>query len=322
MSASRRGPSMADRRWWRGIQYLLGALVVALAVRALAGNWDAFRAQAVELRLRPGWVGLSVGAVLAAFALLIEGWRRVVVGQGQRLAYPDAARIWLLASLGKYLPGKVWAIAGAAMLAERAGVARGPAVAGALLLQALALASGLGVLLLLGPAALRLGGGATVAGLTVAGLIGAAVIVAAGSRRVMELAARRFSVARGLAPVPPAAIVAAFLANVAAWILYGLALSWLARGLFPATTLPWPTATAAFTAAYVVGLVALIAPAGVGPRESLLILLLSGAIGPKAALGLALASRIVLTLVEIGAALPFLAGYRRPPALRNRPDPR
>lgn len=313
---------MPDRRWWRLAQYGLGVLVVGLAIRALAGNWDAFRTQAVDLRPQPAWIAASVLAVLAAFALLIEAWRRVVVSQGQRLAYPDAARIWLLASLGKYLPGKLWAIAGAAVLAERAGVARGPAVMGALLLQALALASGLGVVLLTGPAALRLGGGATVAGVIVAGGVGVAAILAAGSGRLLAIVSARFPVARGLAPVPASAILWAFVANVAAWCLYGLALALLALGLFPDNALPWPTATAAFTAAYLVGLVALIAPAGVGPRESLLILLLSGAVGPKAALGLALGSRIVLTLVEVGAALPFLAGYRRASAPHNRTDPR
>ena len=80
--------------------------------------------------------------VFAAYAVLIEAWRRVVLSMGERLPFGTAARIWFLASLGKYIPGKVWAVAGAAVLAQRAGVDPAVAVAGALMLQALALASG------------------------------------------------------------------------------------------------------------------------------------------------------------------------------------
>jgi hypothetical protein len=41
---------------------------------------------------------------------LIEAWRRVVLSMGEKLAFFQAARIWFLASLGKYVPGKVWVI--------------------------------------------------------------------------------------------------------------------------------------------------------------------------------------------------------------------
>ena len=34
----------------------------------------------------------------------------------------SAARIWTVSNLGKYLPGKVWAIAGMALMARQAGV--------------------------------------------------------------------------------------------------------------------------------------------------------------------------------------------------------
>ncbi len=74
--------------------------------------------------------------------MLIEAWRRVVLSMGERLGFGPAVRIWFLASLGKYVPGKVWAVAGAAVLAQRAGVDPSVAVAGALVLQALAIASG------------------------------------------------------------------------------------------------------------------------------------------------------------------------------------
>ena len=83
--------------------------------------------------LRSGflWAGvvLALLIVWGSYAVLVEGWRRVVLAMRQRLGYLDAVRITMVSNLGKYLPGKVWAIAGAALLAERAGVQPGAAVA-------------------------------------------------------------------------------------------------------------------------------------------------------------------------------------------------
>ena len=72
--------------------------------------------------------------------------------------FRTAVRIWFLASLGKYVPGKVWAVAGAAVLAQRAGVDPSVAVAGALVLQALAIASGAAAVALTAREAFQAGG--------------------------------------------------------------------------------------------------------------------------------------------------------------------
>jgi uncharacterized membrane protein YbhN (UPF0104 family) len=69
-------------------------------------------------------------------------------------------------------------------------------------------------------------------------------------------------------------------------------------------------AVGAFAAAYTVGFVMLIAPGGVGPRESVFVLLTMPIVGPKAALALAVASRLQLTALELGVALPFLRRQR------------
>ena len=57
------------------------------------------------------------------YALLIVAWRTMLASWGQRLDGWSAARIWTVSSLGKYLPGKVWAVAGMALMSQRAGIA-------------------------------------------------------------------------------------------------------------------------------------------------------------------------------------------------------
>jgi hypothetical protein len=106
-------------------------------------------------------------------------------------------------------------------------------------------------------------------------------------------------------------ILVGIAANFIAWLGYGVALWLLARGLLPASELSLRLAIAVFTASYLAGFLALLAPGGIGVREGVFILLLQGPLGIAAATALAVASRLLLTLTELGAAVPFVAFPRR-----------
>lgn len=299
---------MADRRVaWRAAQVVLAAGVIALAVRALARNWHAVGQVPIQWRITPSWLALAAGIVWATYALLVEAWRRVVLAQRQRLGYVEAARICMVSNLGKYVPGKVWTIAGAAMLAQRAGVEPAAAVASAVVLQALAVSSGVALAAFLAPGALRSTAPALVAPVYVVGALAVAGAVALTSRRVLARLQRVLpSRIPPLSPIPAAALLGAFAVNVVAWGAYGAAFWALARGLTAAPPFGWAEATVVFTISYLVGLVAAFAPGGLGPRESVFVILLTGPAGPALAAALAAASRVLLTITELGAAVPFL----------------
>ena len=311
---------MARPRLWRGLQFIAGTLLVGLAIRSVAANWQSLRAQPIEWQLSTGWILASVAVVFASYGVLIEAWRRVVLSMGEKLAFWPAARIWFLASLGKYIPGKVWAVAGAAVLAQRAGVDPSAAVAGALVLQVLALASGAAVVAVTaGEAFQAVGQGATPIAAVVI-LLSLVGVTALTSQPFLDRIGRLLpdSWPRPRA-IPAGMVVAAFLANVLAWIGYGVALLLLARGLLPGVVLSLPQAIGVFTCSYLAGFVALFAPGGLGPRESVFLLLLAGDIGLKPAAALALASRLLLTGTEVLPAVPLLLrrGAPSPPTVRE-----
>ncbi|HEV8456556.1 MAG TPA: lysylphosphatidylglycerol synthase domain-containing protein [Gemmatimonadales bacterium] len=298
--------------WVRVAQALVGLSIVLFAIRALVRNWDQLRSQPLEWQLRPGWLVLSLVLIWLMYALLILGWRSLLSGWGQRLDGWSAARIWILSSLGKYIPGKVWAVAGMALLSQRAGVAAWAATGSAVVMQVLAI-----------------GTGAAVAGLAGAHILEAAqpgarailVLLIAGAllsvglllwppflRRLLRLAAPQ---AVGERQPSGRGIVVGIATNIVAWLGYGLALWLLGRGLLPMSGLGLRLAIAVFTASYLAGFLALFAPGGIGVREGLFILMLQGPLGVGAATSLALASRLLLTVAELGAAVPFLVFRRR-----------
>jgi hypothetical protein len=310
---------VARHRLWRLAQFAAGALLVGLAARSIIINWQSLRAQPLEWRLSPGWIAASVVVVFAAYAVLIEAWRRVVLSTGERLPFGTAARIWFLASLGKYIPGKVWAVAGAAVLARRAGVDPAVAVAGALMLQALALASGAVVVAVTAPDTFQAVGSNAVPIIVLVLLLSLAGVAVLASQPLLDRVNRLLP--RSLPPlraIRPYMLALAFAGNLCAWVGYGAALLLLARGVLPEVSLSLAQSIGVFTCSYLIGFIALFAPGGLGPRESVFLLILAGDIGLKPAAGLALASRLLLTGTEVLPAVPLLLRRRAaPPSVRE-----
>lgn len=295
----------------RVLQVAVGLSIVLLAARSLVRNWDQLRSQPLEWHLQVGWLVLSVLVVWLMYAILIVAWRTLLSSWGQQLDGWNAARIWTVSSLGKYLPGKVWAVAGMALLSQRAGIAPVAATCSAVILQVLAIGTGAAVAGLTGAHALeeaQRGAGAVLALLVAGALLGIGLLFwPPFLRRLLHLVAPtvtddRAPSARG--------ILVGIAANLVAWLGYGLALWLLARGMLPTSGLDLRVAIAVFTASYLAGFLALFAPGGIGVREGLFILMLQGSLGIGSATALALASRLLLTVTELGAALPFLTFTR------------
>jgi uncharacterized membrane protein YbhN (UPF0104 family) len=297
------------------LQGALALVVGAFFVRALARYWNEFRALHFPIELHVWWVLAAAGAVLVTYLLLIAGWRLVLAGWDQRLPFSRAMRVWTLSNLGRYLPGKVWSVAGLAVLAQREGVAGWSAVGAAVAMQAVAIGSGIAV------AAAAVPGALSTIRLGVAALIAAASIAALASPPAVALLAR-VTGWKDLRAVPIGAVLMAGVVVTVAWAGYGLAFWCLARGTLGTSSLTAAHATGVFTAGYLVGLAVIFSPGGVGARELVFIPLLTPSVGAGGAVVLTIASRILLTIMEALAALLGLALGGPPVAPATEAEPR
>jgi len=298
--------------WVRAAGWAVALGIVWFAGQSLVRNWEQLRSQPLDWRLQPGWILLSCLVVWLMYAILIVAWRRMLEGWGQRLDGWTAARIWTVSNLGKYLPGKVWAVAGMALMSKEAGIAPWAATGSAIILQALAIGTGAAVAACTGAGALesaRPGTRAALIALLVAAVTGVFLLLwPPVLRRLLILAGP--DTGGGTAPAA-AGIVFGIACNLIAWVGYGLALWLLARGILPDSGLTVLLSIAVFTASYLAGFLALLVPGGIGVREGMFILLLQGPIGIGAATVLALASRLLLTVADVGSATPFLIYPKR-----------
>jgi len=289
------------RKWlWWAVQGAVAAVVAVMVWRAIARNWNEFRSLHVALALRPGWIALSVLAVFLAYALQIESWRRILAGWAQRLAYGRAARIWLLVNLGRYVPGKVWSVAGLVVLAQRAGVAPWAAGASAFAIQAVGVGTAVAVVAAATP------GAESSLRLAIAGAVAVATIAFLAWERGSRWLAQLAGLVEGFRPLPLAAVAEAAGLTLASWLALGVAFWLLARGLGLPGSLPLTTATGTFALGYILGLLALFAPGGIGVREVVFIGLLTPTLGSGGAVALSVGSRVLLTLTEVAAPLGAL----------------
>lgn len=257
--------------------------------------------------LRPAWdvFALSAALLLAGFLASALLWGRMVeVLGGPRLGRMASCRIYFTANLGRYVPGKVWQLAGLAYLARRAGVKVSTAMAAALLVQATSLggATLVGAGALVGGARPWSGWGPWVAGLLVTLL--AVSLLPPVFRTIMgvwfRLADRE--IPKGFQPDATFGLrwIGLFAGN---WILYGGAFWLLARSF--GVQEPFGVMAPAFAAAYVLGYLMIFAPAGLGVREGFLIVFLQPAIGGGPAAALSVVARLWMTVLELIPAVSF-----------------
>ncbi len=289
------------RPLWTAAQ-LVAAIVVAWFLwRYVRSNWAGLRAAGAAIELHPLPLAGAAVIILLTYAMLIAAWRTVLTGWGERLPYGQAARIWCLSNLARYVPGRIWQIAGMAALAKDAGVSAWAAAGSAVVVQLLAIATGALVTALFAPRfshPLLVTG----AGLVAAGC--AAVLAwprgAAWASRALSRLSGRTITLRAVAPGP---LALSALVTAAAWILYGFALYLSVQGLTGRTGVGVGAATGVFTGSYVAGLVNIFTAAGLGTRELLLVTWLTAPIGAAAATVVTIGSRLLMTLTELLAAL-------------------
>lgn len=309
-----------DRRLRVALQAAFVVAVFAWGGWILADHWREVRTAGPLLRLGWGSIAAATAIVFATYALLVQLWRIVLRHWGAHLGFVDAARIWSVANLGRFVPGRVAQIGAMAYMARERGVSPVAAAGSSVLNTLINIAAGAAVALAAGGRQLdRLYPGAAL-------LATAALVVAAASLValpwVLPRAVAAASRLLGRTPpdgvaMPASAVWLTAFGNLMAWVLYGLAFQLFTAGVLGDAGGATAGYLAAYAASYIVGYLVIFAPGGLGAREISLAVVMVGldlATLPEATL-VALTSRLWLTVLEVVPGLLFLAqaAVRRTP---------
>lgn len=290
--------------WKRVAQVAVLLLAVGFLVALVAGQWSALRAY--QWRLAPGWALLALVGLELTWLLELDTWRMILAGLGGPLRYRQAAPIWFLSNIIRYIPGNIWQFLGMAELAHEAGVPRLVTLTSIVLHQAIS----------------------TAVGVVVAALYFAAVGEGAWLRYLRPLL---WLAPLGLFLLQPRLLQAALngvlrrlgrptiqvtltwgqvwlliLRYFVVWLILGLSFAALVRAVTPIALDAVPFLVAAWAAAYVIGYLSLLTPAGLGVREGVLAVLLFTLMPQPVAAVVAIIARLWMVVGEVlgaGAAL-------------------
>ena len=286
----------------------LGFVVVALGfgVWAVVAQWAGVRSAAAALG--PWALAGALVAVIAGLVASMQVWRSLLASAGSPLPFLAATRVFFIGQLGKYIPGSVWPIVAQMELASAYRVPRRRAATAAVLTMLISLCAGL----IAAVVALPLLASGTLSGYRWALLAAPAILACLHPRVVNPVVDRLLRLARRAPleqPLTGRAVAVALGWALLSWLLLGCHVWILAVRLDAPPAKAFALAVGGFAFAWSAGFLAVVAPAGAGVRDLLLVTALSGMMSTGSATAIALASRILMTVGDL--VLAALAALRR-----------
>lgn len=289
------------------------ALIAAVAYffyRELAANWNQFIEY--DWNVRYDLVAVSLVLLFIVFAISPLAWVKILRLQGEHLGALPAFVIFYLANLGKYIPGKLWGYGGQVYLTKRQGVEVQHVIVSAALLLILDYFAGATFALL------TLVFWPTVpAAAGIAGAVAITVLVALFSRSERALGLMRKVLARIKVTAfdtvrPGDELFGIWLFLLSRWFLLGVAFTIGIKALIKLSVADSIAYCGAFTLSHLLSMLVFIMPAGLGVREGLNVYFLNAVatLPLSVAIGISVATRLWMTIMELICALPAIGAKR------------
>ncbi|MCS5508059.1 flippase-like domain-containing protein [Curtobacterium flaccumfaciens pv. flaccumfaciens] len=293
------------------VKWVAAVVALAFLVWSIARQWDAISRDFV--RLDAGTIVLGVAATIVALVANMLSWRAMMSASGFRVRLAAASSIFFVGQLGKYIPGGVWSIAAQAELGRAHGLQRtGSAVAAlASMLVSMVTAAVVGIVAVLLASST---GFATFWWLIPLIVVGLVCLTPPVLGRLIAVAFRILRRPAQDTTLTWTGTVMSLVWSLVMWLAYGVQATLVLRVFGADSPTLFPVAVGAYAVAWLVGFVVVIAPAGIGPREGTLVLLLGSVAGGSAPLALAVISRVFMTIGDVvlaGVGALLAARHRR-----------
>ena len=302
-------------RAWLAIRLLIVGAIFYFIFASLVRNWQQLKAHEFSLAWRP--LVLSYLAFLAYLFNRSLIWHWITRRFGCAIPLPKAIAAWFYSLLGKYVPGKVFLLAGRLHFYHQEGRSA-LRTSMCFMLEAICVLLATVLVLLMAPLFADL---PLIAHYRTPALILLVLFLLAIRPRHMELLAnpllklaRRAPISLPIRYLDVLSVVAVFTVN---WTLLALGFFLFVSALYPVDVRYLFYLAGSFALASTIGILALFVPAGLGVREAVLMVALRAIMPEGIAIVVTLASRIWMTsgeLVSVGVVALALRPGKRPPS--------
>jgi len=254
--------------------------------------------------------------LILMFATFVFGWVLSLYATGQDI---DLARrssfTWLVANLGKYIPGKIFMFAGRIELSKKIGIRRA-SILSAMTFEHFFLfittSPFLIWILIQGyrPSSIFVF-------VIIPLLFFTGILIFIKPQLLLKIINQLLTMMRR-EPIQfsPSPIIMFFMLCIylIGWIIYGISGVFLTYAMEIGGNIPFYTIMAAFVSSWAIGFASLLTPAGLGVREAILIFILHPEVPVSQAIVLSILARITWTIIEMSGVIIglFLGKYLQP----------
>lgn len=303
------------------LKWSLFVVVISFVIHRGCELWNSDQLNSVTLHF--GWLAAAAGAYIVGWLPSVWFWNRTLAAVGNDARMLDTASAYYCGHLGKYIPGKLLVLIIRASMMKRCGCRAGLSIVTAVYETLAMMAVGLAVGIALSPILLTESSWASlpawVSWMQDYAWVPPLAVVVLGAVSLPTIS----RIFRGLAlrTMPPdwerpnsvpdirldtRLLLSGLLAFTLAWSCHGLSLGLTLRGISgtPLEISDWPIWIGAVSLAVGIGFFVIFAPAGLGPRDLILMEVLSSqpSITGDQAVAATVLLRLVWLLAEIAAA--------------------
>lgn len=293
----------------RVLKVVLPALILLFLARSIYTNWQ-------EIREYPWQFNFPLMALAALFGvswffLRTWIWWQLVREMHEHVPYWPAFRVFMISEVARYVPGKIWQYVSRIYLAEKYKIPPALTLTSALV-ELMMMMVAAGAIALANASRILPALQEQYRPLLVLALMVALALVHPKSLKMWSKHLAKFLKQEWVPfDVRYSHVVMILLASLLTWTLTGVGFSLFVRSLTDAGDGHTVQLVTIYAASWLIGLLAIVVPAGVGVREGTMTFLLAALMPHPTAAVLAIAARLWVTLLEVAllaAARIFIPG--------------
>jgi len=295
------------------ISYILAIIILGLSAYYFIYNWKSV--SAVHWWENPGILSIHIFLLLLTFILFVIGWYSILITTGSYVGIKVAGFTWLTSNVGKYIPGKVFMVAGRIALLSQFGLRKSVAAGNIIWEHVILVLAAIPFSLFIlfndaGDFSYKIFA-ATICVLILMLSIALNPIII---QRLINLLLRIFKQPSLEMVLERKAIFKLLSLYLLIWIVYGLSGVTLAYAFGFEGRVPMLLLFNVYIFSWFIGFISMITPGGIGIREGVLILMISPYIPVAELIVFALLARMTWIITELfGVIIGFILGNRLSP---------
>ncbi len=283
---------------------IISALIIYYIGRTVYLNLHQLKE--ITLKINYFYLGIALIALFLSFLVNVFAWLYFLRLFDHKISFMKMWKILALPSLGRYIPGKIWSIAGVVYFAGKEGISRKKTSLGIAISMAISLLAALVVFLI--SLAFWPSPSEVLSYIRVL-LVLPFILVMIHPKIFLPVTNKALKIIKRTpitVEISYKHMIVLTLQYILLWLLQGLSFYFIIRSLFYINISQIPAIIGVYPLAWVIGFLSFITPGGIGVREGIIVYLLSFIIPQPIAIMAALISRIISTIQEICQALVAL----------------